>query len=97
MNDISSSTGPNWKEVFTNVPQMLTAKIAQMVPLCWTKWLPELKIEKKNKISPTEQQTQIQNIFTKMFPVMACIKIAQMVPFLNKMATPPPPPPKKKK
>ena len=25
------------------------AKIAKMVLLCWTKWLPELKIEKKNK------------------------------------------------
>ena len=36
-----------------NFPSMfllcLFAKIAKMVLLCWTKWLPELKIEKKNK------------------------------------------------
>ena len=48
-------------------------KITKIVPLCWTKWLPELKIKKKKKkknlwtTSPPRPVAQLQNDFTNMF------------------------------
>ena len=37
---------------------MLVTKIANMVPLCWTKWLSELK---KNTTTPPRQMSQLHN------------------------------------
>ena len=47
--DISSlANGPISKYLHRSVPLIALYQIAKMVPLGWTKWQPELKIDKKN-------------------------------------------------
>ena len=53
----------NFTDMFLGWP---STEIAKMVPLCWTKWPPELKIEKTNKhltTSPPKPMAQFQNKF----------------------------------
>ena len=55
-------------------------KIAKMVLLCWTKWPPELKIEKTPKTTSSPRPMGwFQNNFTEMFLGWPSTKIAKMV------------------
>ena len=54
--------------------EWLSTKISKMVPLRWTKWPPELKIEKPlNDIS----HARFQNNFTEMFLWCSFTKIVK--------------------
>ena len=73
----------NFTSIFFSCP---FAKIAKMVLLCWTKWLPELKIEKKKKKKKKKQPLNIslavarfQYDFTEMFLLSPFTKIVKMV------------------
>ena len=63
-------------EVFLQRP---SSKIAKMVPLGWTLWRPEPKIENLLKTSP-QPVSRVQSNFTEVFLLWHFTKIAKIVP-----------------
>ena len=62
---------------FTEVFPYAFTKIANMVPLEWTKWPPELNIEKPLSDIFSLAMTQFQKDFTEMFHLSSFTKIAK--------------------
>ena len=82
---IQSTSPPKLLDQFRNnftqtFPWSSFTKIAKMVLLCWTKWPPELKIEKTPKTTSSPRPVgRFQNNFTEMFLGWPSTKIAKMV------------------
>ena len=59
--------------------QWSSTKITKMAPLCWTKWRPELNIEKPLKDISSQPVSWFQSYFTEMFLVSPFTKNAKKV------------------